>query len=251
MLKPVLITVVTSILWCLCGSAYGQTRLHRVYKVEQTDGRVAIFGINQEVVPYSVLLEATLTHMQSSTPLPARVVLAPAEQPQLLAIFTPTGAGSHYNYTYHFDLGAYTGLAPDTSAVYALPCNTAIDSLTIGRADNQYLYTFRLHENAPVLAAREGVVAAIHYGQRNSTAINSNLIYVYHNDGTHACYENIKTGSATVQVGQWVKQGELIAYFGHRKQNPYLWFSVEHSGATESEAIPVTFRTGSRLVRPR
>ncbi|TGD80266.1 M23 family metallopeptidase [Hymenobacter wooponensis] len=220
--------------------------------MENTDGSIAIFGENHDILPYSIHLEPQLKLMHCKVPLPVRIVVLPDEKPQLLTVFIPDGPSYSYSYSYRFDLGSYSGQTPDSSVVYALPFITSNDSIVPKRADKLYIYNFLLPKYTPILAARGGIVAAVKFGQKNTRTINSNLIYVYHDDGTHACYENLdpEKSNAIVKVGQRVKVGETIGYFGENKKNPYFWFSVEYPAATNSETIPVTFLMGNRLVRP-
>ncbi|QJX48669.1 peptidoglycan DD-metalloendopeptidase family protein [Hymenobacter taeanensis] len=218
-----------------------QAALYKIYQVKNENGTVSIMGENHGVVPVSVLLEAKLVLMHSTVALPARIALPPAESPQLLTVFVPEALDPYYRYTYNIDPGVYTGHAPDSSLVYALPFRVQTDTIKIRRQlRNQY--PFALPVGTPIVAAREGIVAFVRHDKKNALVRkNGNVILVYHADGTQGRYENITQNSAVVQVGQQVKQGELLGYFGGNKYEPHFWFVVVYLTKLGLEAAPVTF----------
>ncbi|TGD80265.1 peptidoglycan DD-metalloendopeptidase family protein [Hymenobacter wooponensis] len=219
-----------------------QSILCKVYQVKNENGTVSIMGENHGPVPCSVHLEAKLTLMRSSVALPARIALLPNEKPQLLTVFIPEYAGYSYYYTPYIDLGLYTGHAPDSTTVYALPFRAQTDTIK-GRQPYRNQYVFSLPTGTPILAAREGVVAYVRHDKKNAfIRKNGNSIFIYHADGTHGRYENITQHSALVQVGQQVKQGQLLGYFGGNKYEQHFFFTVVYLSQSGIESTPVIFQ---------
>lgn len=91
-----------------------------------------------------------------------------------------------------------------------------------------------------VLAARSGIVRTIEQSFEG-IGLNSNFIVIEHEDGTRAMYAHIKKNGAAVNIGDEIKQGQLIAYSGMVGQtiNPHLHFVVFNKEETDS--LPITF----------
>jgi len=250
MLKFLLLFLYSSMLVWSPVPASCQTLSHKVYHVNNIDGSISILGENHGFVPMSVALIASLTHMQSSVDLPARLVLFPADEPQLLAVFTPKQPEYSFHYKCHFDLGMYTGYSPpDSSLIYPLPFKNQTDTFIPKHEPNQNVYTFSLPVTTPLVAVRDGTVAFIRDNKKNCRLRrNANLIYIYHYDGTYSCYENVAQNSAIVRLGQQVKQGEVIGSFGGNKYNSEFWFSIRYPNKTSSEAAPIVFSDGEKTI---
>lgn len=82
----------------------------------------------------------------------------------------------------------------------------------------------------PLLAIADGIVRAVgeQYLDSDHTPGHENFIIVEHADGTAAGYGHLTNMGAVVEVGNVVKQGDLIGYSGHtgNSTTPHLHFDV-------------------------
>src|SRR6476620_3636107 len=127
----------------------------------------------------------------------------------------------------------------DSSYVYTLPYPEGTNRLLIQGYNSWFSHKgrlgldFKMPKGSPVTAARAGVVVRVqesytkggvhrkYYGKANSVVIR-------HDDGTQALYGHLKHNGALVQVGDTIRQGQLIAYSGSTGYSafPHLHFSV-------------------------
>ena len=238
--------------------AHGQAAapLRKIYELEKPDGSVLIIAENHHSMPFTTLLCAELVKMRSSVPLPLRINILPGDKPYILAVFTPEApSGYSYQYTSKSQDGIYTGHLPDTSYVYRLPYRGVADTilpkkaLTKGppRGNGLNLYRVRLPANTPICAARAGTVIAV----KHTRTTNDNLVYVQHEDGSYACYENIRQHSVIGQAGRLVAAGDTLAYAGGSQRNELFWFAVQYATDSVSTTVPVIFQASNRRIRPR
>jgi hypothetical protein len=103
--------------------------------------------------------------------------------------------------------------------------------------NDAYAVDVAMPASTPILAAREGVVAALHAEARDGGAgaefddpRKGNWVVVAHADGTWARYENLRRGGVAAALGQRVRRGELLGYSGAtgRAPVPQLHFMVGH-----------------------
>lgn len=158
------------------------------------------------------------------TPLPCmeRAVFGePAESPYILPY--PAGASHRLAQTY---------------------CNP------YGGHRDQLAYDFEMPIGDDVVAARAGVVRRVRddlpdTGDSQEPGQHNNIL-IEHDDGTVAFYGHLKQNSVTVQVGQYVRQGQSIASSGNSGNTlgePHLHFGVYQSWpATEGFDVAVNFR---------
>jgi murein DD-endopeptidase MepM/ murein hydrolase activator NlpD len=93
----------------------------------------------------------------------------------------------------------------------------------------------------PILAARAGRVVKVD-DTFDGIGIQSNLIMIEHDGGQHSGYAHLRYRGALVKVGDWVQQGQAIAWSGMVGQTvfPHLHFFVTNKDQTAS--IPISFR---------
>jgi hypothetical protein len=253
--------IILLIFLCLLSNVIsnGQSRTssRRVYHLEKDDGSIYILADNQDTMPFTTLIRAKLVNMSSNVLLPLRLVVMPNEKTFVLAIFRPTGKGIYsWHYTSRSLPGIYTGHLPDTSYAYHLPYHPIADTIIPSRAkiknsNNYFLYAFNLQKNTPICAARAGKVVAIEQQKKNSRISNANLVFVQHDDGSYASYENISRNSVIVQTGHQVAPGDIIGYFGENKRNTIFWFGVHYPSDSLSMTVPVKFQVNKKLIYPQ
>jgi hypothetical protein len=227
----------------------GQTHLGTIYHADNHNGAVLVFAENHGFVPYTIMLRANLKRMHCPDTLPARFVVFPSKQPQVLTTFTYNPADAYeYGYSTDTQFGIYTGHAPDSSYVYALPFQQGIrpeykffDERNKRKMHHHYF--FNLPENTAVRAVREGIVANLRQDIEHPKGDNSNFIIVFHEDGTYAEYQDFNRNSVPFQIGQRVGKGEVICYASGLKKH-WLRLCVQYPGASGAKELPVVFESG-------
>ncbi|SHF38838.1 Murein DD-endopeptidase MepM and murein hydrolase activator NlpD, contain LysM domain [Fodinibius roseus] len=112
--------------------------------------------------------------------------------------------------------------------------------------DIRFSYDFDMPVGSSVTAARLGVVKEVveDFENFNGEGNGVNKIEIQHSDNSRSSYENLDKSSALVRVGQFVREGEIIAKSGasglNHGETPHLHFHVL-DGITR-ETRPVTFR---------
>jgi urea transporter/murein DD-endopeptidase MepM/ murein hydrolase activator NlpD len=113
----------------------------------------------------------------------------------------------------------------------------------------------------PVLAACDGYVHSIAdgieenaIGQVNIDRNWGNTVILYHHEGLYTQYSHIKKGSVTVQVGDFVTKGSMLAQTGNsgRSPEPHLHFQVQTTGQIGAPTVSYPFsnflqRAGGQL----
>lgn len=229
----------------------------KLYHRANPDSSIALIAENHAAIPFTLSLSVELVNMHCTPVLPAKVVLFPAQAPRVLTTFQAEQQPYSFRYKVpSYQLGIYTGQAPDTSYVYRLPFQlTPGEALPPCRTQspmapgNRYPYFFVLPAGAAVCAARAGIVATIKQDVAKVKGGYANFIIVYHEDGGVAWYQNLQKNAAAVKVGQRVAAGDTLGYLSSEKQHPPLYFDVEYPGEQGPQAVPVTFEVGNQLVR--
>lgn len=118
-----------------------------------------------------------------------------------------------------------------------------------------YAIDFPMPMRTPVHAVRSGTVVAVEqrYSDDDRTELHENWVMVRHEDGTVARYIHLTTGGALVQVGDAVRQGQVVGLSGSSgpSTEPHLHFDVQSCGPNLPPGynrppcgmtVPVSFR---------
>lgn len=118
-----------------------------------------------------------------------------------------------------------------------------------------YAIDLRMPIGTKIVASREGKVVAVQesYFDGNGEDLKENLVFIQHADGTVARYFHLTHDGALVNVGDAVKQGQVIALSGNTGDSagPHLHFDVQGCGPNLNpnynrfpcaQTLPVTFR---------
>lgn len=143
---------------------------------------------------------------------------------------------------------------PDSSYVYSLPYAPMTRHKIMqgynGRFShqNQHALDFKMKEGTPIHATRGGVVVKVKqdsdkHGRTSAFAEHGNYIIIYHEDGTFAYYYHIPQNGSKVNVGEQVKQGQIIALSGNTgwTTSPHLHFVVKRTTEKGYKTIPTLF----------
>ncbi|MBC7798952.1 MAG: M23 family metallopeptidase [Pyrinomonadaceae bacterium] len=118
---------------------------------------------------------------------------------------------------------------------------------------------FQMPIGTSVVAARAGIVVAIQedYSDNNGVDLQENYAFIKHSDGSIGRYFHLTQKGALVEVGDSVRQGDVIARSGNSGQSdvPHLHFDVQMCGLNLppnynqlpcGQTLPVTFRNTSQ-----
>jgi murein DD-endopeptidase MepM/ murein hydrolase activator NlpD len=234
------------------------------YTKSLVDGMEQYTFSNSCGVPVSLKLSLDLKNAAVAGP--SDLIVVPAHA-------TVTGPAFHclvvgqpweYHWTYRYNFGSYQVSQP--SEPFELPWAVG-DSHTAGQAfggdlshmgDDRYAVDFPMPEGTPVYAARDGLVCYLREeysegGWRQELRDKDNHILIAHQDGTISRYLHIRHDGAVVELGQWVKAGQLIGYSGNVgfSSVPHLHFDVVRPGKDLlTQTVPFQFVSGGVPVTP-
>jgi len=157
-----------------------------------------------------------------------------------------------------------TAYPASATSLYILPWETG-KSYEVWRTTTHYspgnfgvgLYAidFQMPIGSKIAAAREGTVVAVQesYSDGNGEDLKENLVFIQHTDGTVARYFHLTHDGALVNIGDKVKQGQIIALSGNTGDStgPHLHFDVQSCGPNLNpnynrypcaQTLSVTFR---------
>lgn len=154
---------------------------------------------------------------------------------------------------------------PEHTFAYALPYARGTSHTVVQGYNGDYSHQgtfaldFDLPRGTPVTAARDGVVVAVEEryddGKPNEAyRSKANYVKVLHQDGTVAQYVHLERGGALVEVGQPVRQGQVLGTSGNSgySAGPHLHFEVLRLDRNiNHKSIPVRFRVDNQIVELR
>lgn len=224
-------------------SVYVTTRQH--------PGGETLIVHNELFAPVEVELDISDAQHLSNVPAePIRWVIPPREQIRLLTLH-PTGTGTpRFQHQLRYALG--DPRASHTLSHYPLPWQGGPFRQTQGPGGRyshtgpkgRYAIDIAMPEGTPILAARDGVVVSIRNHQRGrGDNPAGNFVRLLHKDGTMSVYLHLQHGSVTVNEGQLVRAGSLIARSGNtgNSTGPHLHFVVQKNTGLNTVSIPFDF----------
>ncbi|SPE54817.1 Peptidase M23 (fragment) [Verrucomicrobia bacterium] len=229
----------------------------------QRQGEVTQFLVeNQEYGEITMTFEIGLVNLKGDVTFPYTVTL-PAQRTTEAFELTPIRpeAKWEFSYTNYYKLGSACA-QPDEDYVYELPYQPGSRfTVTQGyngsfshQGANQYAIDWKMPEGTPVCAARGGIVVRVkddsHTGGSSAKYDRcNNYVLIRHADGTLGHYCHLQAGGCTVQAGQSVSAGQVIARSGNTgfSSGPHLHFCVfKNRNGRERESLPVKFRTADQ-----
>lgn len=130
--------------------------------------------------------------------------------------------------------------------------------------DQRYAYDFKMGVGTPLVAVYDGTVVALEerYADVYSTGTQTNYLFIEHSDGTVASYLHLKRKGVLVEVGDNVKQGDVVALSGNSgwvgPSNPHLHFVLfdkfhsKCNGPIREGCVskPITFKNSDPMDTP-
>ncbi len=200
----------------------------------------------------AVMLHWTLAALDNVEPLSAveGTVLLPAAaeplgagQTVVLAALQQVEPDSQYRRELYFQARFGDPRARPAAYVYALPYPHGLTFAVLQgfhgafshRGSNEYAVDFNCPVATPVVAARPGVVVAVHASAQGSGTSSeflddrrANFVLVQHDDGTLGEYMHLSPSGVEVKPGQRVARGQEIGLSGNTgfSSTPHLHFQV-------------------------
>jgi murein DD-endopeptidase MepM/ murein hydrolase activator NlpD len=154
----------------------------------------------------------------------------------------------------------------DTSFVYSLPYETGISPLIVQGYFGKFSHKeraaldFKMKRGTKILAARGGIVVRIKEdgdkgGWSKKLRPYGNMIIIEHADSSRAGYWHLQKNGALINVGDTVKQGQVIGLSGKTGYTafPHLHFLVwKFSAKGQWQQLATRFQTsrGIRYLKP-
>jgi murein DD-endopeptidase MepM/ murein hydrolase activator NlpD len=153
----------------------------------------------------------------------------------------------------------------DSSYVYQLPYEIGNSHLLVQGYFSRYSHRnraaldFKMKKGTKVLAARSGVVIRVKEdgnkgGWNKKYRPFGNMIVIQHEDNSRAGYWHLQYNGALVNVGDTVKQGQVIGLSGKTGYTlfPHLHFIAWRSAVNGWQQVATRFQTakGIRYLRP-
>jgi len=153
----------------------------------------------------------------------------------------------------------------DTSYVYILPFENKKKHLLVQGYFGVWSHKeraaldFKMKRGTPILAARDGIVVRVKEdgtkgGWSKKYASQGNNIVIQHSDNSRSGYWHLQKDGALVNVGDTVKQGQVIGLSGKTgyASMPHLHFIVWKNSGGRWQQIATRFQTskGIRYVKP-
>ncbi|MBY0356744.1 MAG: M23 family metallopeptidase [Candidatus Obscuribacterales bacterium] len=231
--------------------------------VQEKQAQVVVFAqSNANILEATVSVNAQLTNMSSSLPLPAVGTVSGANLYAPIVYLEPVDSRQPWNYNYQFVW--HKGLPSSLELepwIYQFPFAAggqfSVSQGAGGRDSHQYggenenAIDFAMPEGTTVCAARSGLVIAIKGdsdlgGPDSKYEQCANYVVVKHNDGTYANYMHLKRNGLLVKLGQVVQAGESLALSGNTgySTEPHLHFDVYRlTASNERKTVPLRFQT--------
>jgi murein DD-endopeptidase MepM/ murein hydrolase activator NlpD len=214
---------------------------------------------NDEFCPVSVMVKFTLKNMKSSNGNNKIFVIPARTKGFLISELNYINKGRYsYGSKTSFNYGNHLESKQDTSFVYSLPFDKnkkfKIEQGYNGSRthQNENSLDFSMPINTNIYAVRSGIVIKVveHNTKtcysRECSKFNNKLL-VYHKDGTFSSYAHINTNGVLVNVGEEIKEGQLIAKSGNIgwSSGPHLHFVVFNQKIGERETLKTKFKVNN------
>ena len=243
-----LISIFLSV-WC-----YAQPNGNIYY--EKIELGYNIYADNNEYCPISTQIDFKLTNVKPQDSTDGYFIIPPKSKKVLLATLKIIERGKPYglSYEYAVNYGNIKQTTFDSDFAYYLPFHKNNSYLLAqgynGTASHGNLNAldFTMPIGTEITAIRAGIVIKIiEHNNKNCTQSEckklNNLVIICHNDGTFSEYDHIKQNGATIEVGDKIDKGQLIAYSGNVgwSTGPHLHLMVYLQRLDTIETIATKF----------
>lgn len=219
---------------------------------------IDLYGANDGLVPLTLEIDFNqLKNLRSDVKLPHQVVIPVGGSAQRLLGLTVIDPQRSPEYDFRFNyIPGDVNASHKDDFIYWLPFNDG-SSYVLHQGyhgdyshRNIYALDFNLPEGTEVRAARGGIVSDAKEdsdsGCNNpSCQGKSNYVVIAHDDGSFSNYVHLQHNGVLVNVGEQVKQGQLIAISGNTgwSSGAHLHFEVYTRGLKKNRSLPTQFLT--------
>jgi len=161
---------------------------------------------------------------------------------------------SNLNFDDRYFYGVQNNTRVDLNFGYHLPIALGSTNLVVqgpnGVLGHQGINAvdIRMGYNTDVFAMRAGIVVQIvdtlnTVIKENTCTVKTNMLLVYHDDGTFAKYSHFKKNGIVVELGDRVEEDQLVGYSGNVNYGiePHMHFEVLKGLVGKTESIPIAF----------
>gem|GEM_PF-635713 len=243
----------------------------RIYQLKKSNGDYIIFAENKNVIPFHI---SNIKYNDTNLKLlldkiPEYFVIPPKTNDYKLFELIKKRDNEKTNFyltNCEIGIGDPSKVNPDLNYPYLPPYEHGkkyrIDQGFNGEAThhgniNEHSLDFHMDIGTPVCAARDGIVfvaedsfdagyAFIEVGGRQ------NEILIMHEDGSFAIYCHMQKRGNIVNIGDYVKKGDLIGHSGDSRGGPHLHFSIAVPHSSEWKTIPFyLLNEDGNLIKPK
>jgi murein DD-endopeptidase MepM/ murein hydrolase activator NlpD len=150
----------------------------------------------------------------------------------------------------------------DSSYIYSLPFEKGKKVFLVQAYDSKMSHKgelaldFKVKKGTKICAARSGVVSSMREdsdkgGLKEEHLSDGNYIIIQHRDGSSGMYWHLQKDGVLVNVGDTVKQGQLIGLSGNTGYSafPHLHFEVQGKDAAGNfKQLPTRFKTNKGVL---
>ena len=224
----------------------------------KTEKGIGIYANNPEYCPVSVKMNFNLKNLAPTTGKQDVFVIPARSNKFLMTELLKVDSNGGYSYSYKFNMnyGDINQVDYDTAYEYDLPFEKGTSHKLFqgyfGKFSHQSerALDFTMPEGTNVVAARDGIVVAVVQNNTRSCPYKTclpytNYVNIYHSDGTFDSYCHIKHNGSKVNVGDSVKQGDVIAISGNTgfTSGPHLHFVCYLGGLKDRRSVETYFKT--------
>lgn len=195
---------------------------------QDKDGNITIYGTNNDVIPYTLVITFTeLSNLSSSSGNPLFVIANPGKNSVARLKKINAAQGTRMNFTSKQFRGSYLNTSKE-EPVYLIPVQegeevrmqplTHVENVYNKEAENKnYVGTaFYFDQPTVICAPRKGIISNIKMDSETKGAsvsfdASDNFIEIYHEDGSFTKLMVLESGSEKIKIGNTVYPGQPLA----------------------------------------
>lgn len=212
--------------------------------MKKKKGEYYFYVLNNHIIPVFIKIElVNIENLKTDVSFPVfRVIKENSQKDFLFSLKVLDEKKSiRFNYRYSYILGDPYTVKHDDNYVYIIPyehgtkhrVDQGYDGNRTHKGNIKYSIDFAMEVGTKIVASREGLVIDIKEDSNKGGSYSlyekdANYIKIWHSDGSFATYAHLMKDGALVNIGDYVKQGDVIGLSGNTgySSGPHLHFSV-------------------------